>query len=141
MSKPKPPKRKPDVPSRSASDLSHYVKDIDEWPESWMIDRPDLATGQAILSVLGPFIEHLVNQGLSRRTIKRHIDNLWALGGEIISKVNSDPAQREQSARILVMDAVDDEGGPLLSNASNPEDQNSFDTTCRKLYKFLKSSA
>jgi hypothetical protein len=141
MSKPKPPKKESDVPSRSAPDLSHYFKDIEEWPESWMIDRPDLATGQAILAVLEPFIRHLVNQGLSRRTLKRHIDNLWALGGETISKVNSEPSQREQSAIVLVMDAVDDEGGPLLNDAFGPDDQRSFDTTCRKLYRFLKSSA
>jgi hypothetical protein len=121
--------------------LSHYVKDIEEWSASWMIDRPDLATGQALLAVLEPFIQHLVDQKLSKRTLKRHIDNLWALGGEIISNVHSDPSQREQSARDLVMDAVDDEGGPILSDAFSPEDQQSFDTTCRKLYRFLRSSA
>lgn len=140
MNTPKPPKKVSDVPSRSAPDLSHYVKDIEEWPESWMIDRPDSATGQAILAVLEPFIQHLLNQGLSRRTIKRHIDNLWALGGEIISNVNSDPSQRKQSARILVMDAVEDEGGPLLGSAFGLDEQQSFDTTCRKLNRFLKSS-
>ena len=140
MNTPKPPKRESTVPSRSAPDFSHYVKEIEQWPRSWMIDRPDLATGQAVLAVLGPFIERLVNQGLSRRTFKRHIDNLWALGGEIISKVNADPSQREQSARVLIMDAVDDEGGPILSDAFGPDDQRSFDTTCRKLYRFLESS-
>jgi len=141
MSKPKPSKSKSDVPSGSALDLSDYVKDIEEWPDSWLIDRPDLATGQAILAVLEPFIQHLVNQGLSRRTVKRHIDNLWALGGEIISKANSDPSRREQSARSLVLDAIDEEGGPSLNGGFSPDAQGSFDTTCRKLYKLLKSSA
>ena len=140
MNTPKPPKTESDVPSRSAPDLSHYVKDIEEWPESWMIDRADLATGRAILAVLEPFIQHLVNQGLSRRTLKRHIDNLWALGGEVISKVNSDPSRREQSARSLVRDAIDEEGGPLLNGGFSLEAQDSFDTTCRKLYRFLRSS-
>ena len=141
MSKRRPPKKESDVPSRSAPDLSHYAKDIEEWPESWMIDRADLATGRAILAVLEAFIQHLLNQGLSRRTLKRHIDNLWALGGEVISKVNSDPSRREQSARSLVRDAIDEEGGPLLNGGFSPDAQESFDTTCRKLYRFLKSSA
>ena len=141
MNTPKLPKRKSDVSSRSAPDLSRYVKDIEEWPESWMIDRPDLATGQAILTVLEPFIQHMVNQGLSRRTLKRHIDNLGALGGEVISKVNADPSQRKLSARSLVLDAIDEEGGPLLNFGYSPETQESLDRTCRKLYRFLKSSA
>ena len=141
MNTPKPLNTESDASSQSATDLSHYVSDIEKWPESWMIDRPDLATGQALLAALKPFIQHLVDQGLSKRTFKRHIDNLWALGGEIISKVNSDPSLREQSARSLVMDSVYDEGGPLLSDAFSPDSQQSFDTTCRKLYRFLKSSA
>lgn len=136
-----PPKRQSHIPLPPAANLSRYLEDIEEWPESWMIDRPDLATGQAILAVLGPFVEHLVNQGLFRRTLKRHIDNLWALGGEIISKVNSDPSQRKLSARSLVLDAIDEEGGPLLNGGFSPDAQESFDTTCRKLYRFLKSSA
>ncbi len=141
MNTPKPPKTESDAPSPSAPDLSHYVKDIEKWPESWMIDRADLDTGRALLAVLAPFIQHLAHQELSKRTFKRHIDNLWALGGEIISWVNAVPSQREQSARSLVMDSVYDEGGPLLSDAFSPDAQQSFDTTCRKLYRFLKSSA
>jgi len=141
MNTPKPPKGQSAAPLRPAPDLSHYVKDIEEWPESWMIDRADLATGRAILTVLEPFIQHLVNRGLSRRTLKHHIDNLWALGGEVISNVNADPSQRKLSARGLVLDAIDEEGGPLLNGGFSPDAQESFDTTCRKLYRFLKSSA
>ncbi len=106
-----------------------------------MIDRPDLAIGRALLEVLETFIHHLVEQGLSKRRFNRHIDNLWALGGEIITKVNSNPSLREQSARVLILDSVDDEGGPLLSGGADPDDQESFDRTCRKLYGYLKSFA
>ena len=140
MTRSTPSRESSGAPSHLTPDFSHYVKDIEEWPESWMIDRADLATGRAILAVLEPFIQHLLNQGLSRRTLKRHINNLWALGGEVISKVNSDPSQRKPSARSLVLDAVDEEGGPLLNGGFNPDAQESFDTTCRKLYRFLKSS-
>lgn len=126
-------------PSSSSLDVSSYVPDLDEWPDSWMIDQPDRATGKAIVTVLTPFIEHLINQGLTKRTIKRHIDSLWALGGEIITSINWDESLREQHAKDLVMNSIDDEGGPILHNPVDPEDQKTFDSTCRKLYKFLSS--
>ena len=31
-----------------------------------------------------PFLVHLSHQKLSRRTIRKHLNNLWVLGGEII---------------------------------------------------------
>jgi hypothetical protein len=34
--------------------------------------------------------------------------------------------------------ALDDEGGPLLSHRASEEEQRSFDSTCRKLLRFLK---
>lgn len=123
----------------SSLDVSAYVPDLDEWPDRWMIDQPDRAMGKAIVTVLTPFIEHLINQGLTKRTVKRHVDNLWALGGEIITDINRDESLRKQSAMVLVSNAIDEEGGPLLGNAFDPDDQIRFDNTCRKLYKFLNS--
>ena len=104
-----------------------------------MVDQPDRATGEAIVTVLTPFIEHLIHQGLTKRTIKHHVDNLWALGGEMITAIHWDESLRKLSARDLVLNAVDEEGGPLLRNPLDPEDQKPFDSTCRKLYKFLIS--
>lgn len=125
--------------SSSSLDVSTYVPDLDEWPDSWMIDQPDRAIGKEIVTFLTPFIEHLIAQGLTKRTIKRHVDSLWALGGEIITGINSDESLRKQPAQVLVLNAVDEEGGPLLRNPFDPEDQKSFDSTCRKLHKFLTS--
>ncbi len=140
MSKSTPPSIKAISGSSSSSlDVLAYVPDLDEWPDSWMIDQPDRAVGKAIVSVLIPFIEHLINQGLTKRTIKRHVDNLWALGGEIISDINRNESSRKQSAKVLVINAIDEEGGPLLRNPIDPNDQKPFDSTCRKLYKFLTS--
>jgi hypothetical protein len=140
MSKSTPPSVKVISGSSSSSlDVLAYVPDLDEWPDSWMIDQPDRAVGRAIVGVLTPFIEHLINQGLTKRTIKRHVDNLWALGGEIISDINWNESLRKQSAKVLVINAIDEEGGPLLRNPLDPDDQKPFDSTCRKLYKFLTS--
>ena len=123
----------------SSLDVSAYVPDLDEWPDRWMIDQPDRAMGKAIVTVLTPFIEHLINQGLTKRTVKRHVDNLWSLGGEIITDINRDESLRKQSAKVLVSHAIDEEGGPLLPNPLDPDDQRHFDSTCRKLHKFLSS--
>ncbi len=140
MSKSTPPSIKAISGSSSSSlDVLAYVPDLDEWPDSWMIDQPDRAVGKAIVSVLIPFIEHLINQGLTKRTIKRHVDNLWALGGEIISDINWNESSSKQSAQVLVINAIDEEGGPLLRNPIDPNDQKPLDSACRNLYKFLTS--
>ena len=88
----------------SSLDVSAYVPDLDEWPDSWMIDQQDRAMGKAI-----------------------------------VTDINWDESLRKQSAKVLVSNTVDEEGGPLLHNPLDPDDQIHFDSTCRKLYKFLNS--
>jgi hypothetical protein len=131
------PAEKISAESSSSPQVLAYVPDLDEWPDSWMIDQPDRTIGKAIVTVLTPFIEQLIKQGLTKRTLKRHVDNLWALGGEIITAINWDESLRKLSAKDLVINAIDAEGGPLLRNPLHPEDQKPFDSTCKKLYKFL----
>jgi hypothetical protein len=82
-----------------------------------------------------PFIEHLAVSSLSPKTIRRHVDNLWLLGGEIIRDLNFDPSLRRLSADRLLSKVIHEDGGPLLYNGSEDE-QRSFDATCRKLRRF-----
>lgn len=96
----------------------------------------DLPVGQALLVCLRPFIEHLASSTLSRKTIRRHVDNLWLLGGEIIRDLNYDPSLRKKTADRLLRDVVQEDGGPLIHNGSE-EEQRSFDATCRKFHRFL----
>jgi len=60
--------------------------------------------------------------------------------GEILSKQwgppHYDPSRRKRSADRLLRDAVHPDGGPLVYNGSE-EQQRSFDSTCRKLHRFL----
>ena len=83
-----------------------------------------------------PFIEHLAASSLSPKTIRRHVDNLWLLGGEIIRDLNYTPALRKVPAEKLIRNVVGADGGPLIYNGSE-EEQRSFDSTCRKLHRFL----
>ena len=118
---------------------SAYCKDLDRWARSWMGLEKDLPPGEALVACFRPFIEHLASSGLAPRTIRRHVDNLWLLGGEIVRDLNCKPSQRKKTAEQLLRHAVYDDGGPLIHNGSE-EDQRSLDATCRKLHGFLTQS-
>ena len=121
------------------ADISAYCRDLDRWPRSWMGLEKDLPPGERLVVCLRPFIEHLAGSTLSRKTIRRHVDNLWLLGGEIIRDLNEDPSLRKVAAERLVRKAIHEDGGPLVHNGSE-EEQRSFDSTCRKLHRFLSQA-
>ena len=124
--------------SASSSDASAYCRDLDNWPRSWMGLEKDLPPGEELVACLRPFIKHLASSSLSSKTIRRHVDNLWILGGEIIRDLNYTPSLRKVAAQRLLRDAVHADGGPLVHNGSE-EQQHSLDATCRKLHRFLVS--
>jgi hypothetical protein len=99
------------------------------------LDR-DLPPGEQLLACFRPFIAHLAASNLSRKTIRRHVDNLWLLGGEIIRDLNEDPSLRKVATGRVLRKVIYEDGGPLLQNGSE-EEQRSFDSTCRKLHRFL----
>ncbi len=123
-----------------STNLEPYCKDIDEWPDSWKFDKPDIVTGEKILhSVIIPFLYFPISKKLTKRTIERHVDSIWLLGGEIIGRVNNDESLREKDGLSLEKEFVDDSGGPYSKHLHSETDMDSFDRSCRKLYKFLKS--
>jgi hypothetical protein len=99
----------------------------------------DIPPGEELVACLRPFIEHLASSSLSPKTIRRHVGNLWMLGGEIIRDLNDTPSRRKVAANKLIRDAVHADGGPLIYNGSE-EEQRSLDSTCRKLHRFLIQS-
>src|ERR1039458_9207737 len=103
---------------------------------SWMGLDKDLPPGEQLLACFRPFIAHLASWSLSRKTIRRHVDNLWLLGGEIIRDLHEDPSLRKVATDRLLSQVIYEDGGPLLHNGSE-EEQRSFDSTCRKLHRFL----
>lgn len=96
----------------------------------------DLPPGEKLVVCFRPFLEYLVSSDLSPKTIQQHVDNLWALGGELIRDLNENPSLRKAPVERLLHDAVDGDGGPLIHNGSE-EEQRSFDSTCRKFHRFL----
>jgi len=119
-----------------SSDTPAYYRDLDNWPRSWMGLEKDLPPGEQLLACFRPFIEHLASSNLSPKTIRKHIDNLWMLGGEIIRDLHYDPSLRKVAADRLLRNVIHEDGGPLVHNGSE-EEQRSFDSTCRKLHRFL----
>ena len=77
---------------------------------------------------------------LSPKSIQKHVDNVWALGGEIIRDLNENPSLRGKPIEQILDDRIDEEGGPLLYGVDSEEQQRSFDSTCRKLHRFLSQS-
>lgn len=101
-----------------------------------MVWEKDLPPGESLVARFRPFIEHLASSGLSRKTIRRHLDNLWLLGGEIIRDLHEDPSLRELTVQRLLTQVLHEDGGPLVHNGSE-EEQRSFDSTCRRFHRFL----
>jgi hypothetical protein len=97
----------------------------------------DLSPGQKLVACFRPFLEHLMSSELSPKTIQKHVDNLWVLGGEIIQNLNEDSSLRKKPIEQTLANLIDDEGGPLIHGVDSEEQQRSFDSTCRKLYRFL----
>lgn len=113
-----------------------YGRDLDTWPRAWMGVGKDLPVGEELVARFRPFIAQLASSGLSAKTIRLHVGNLWILGGEIIRDLNDNPALRKVTADRLIRDVVHADGGPLIYNGSE-DIQRSFDSTCRKLHRFL----
>ena len=58
----------------------------------------DLLPGKKLVACFRPFLEELAVSDLSPKTIRKHVDNLWALGGEIIRYLHDDPSLRTEVA-------------------------------------------
>lgn len=100
----------------------------------------DLPPGEELVACFRPFIAQLAASDLAPKTIRRHVDNLWRLGGRIITDLNETPRLRKQPVRQLLWQAIDDEGGPLINGGMDEQEQRSFDATCRKLRSFLSQT-
>lgn len=104
-----------------------------------MFDESDIAAGQEVVEFFKPFLLSLLGGSLSIKTLHRHRDHLWLLGGELIRKRYDDPKLRRMPTDQAVALLIEQDGGPLIWPRITETEQNSFDSTCRKLYKYLSS--
>jgi hypothetical protein len=121
----------------AADPLQSYCPDLDQWPDSWAYEPRDIPYGLRMVDCFKPFLRELLDLPLSRKTLRRHRDNIWVLGGELISQLQMDSGLRRRPIEQLLLDLIGDDGGPLLSHGQSEVEQRSFDATCRKLVRCL----
>jgi hypothetical protein len=121
----------------AAACIDDYCKDFGEWPRSWMGLPEDLVPGEKMVTYFRPFLEHLIDLGLSRKTIRKHVNNLWILGGEMIRDLHETPSLRKVPIETLVFQVIQD-GGPILYHNDSEEQERSFASTCGKFRRFLE---
>lgn len=124
----------------AADPLQSYCPDLDQWPRSWAYEARDIPYGLRMVECFKPFLREMLALPLSRTTLRRHRDNIWVLGGEVIRRVQMDSGLRSRPVEQVVLDLIGDDGGPLLSHGESETEQRSFDATCRKLSRFLTGS-
>ena len=83
--------------------------------------------------VLTPFLLHLLDQGLAKTTVRRHRDNLWLLGGEIIRCRYDDDELARQDVTDAIGQLIERDGAPMMWPRIIEAEQDSLDGTCRKL--------
>jgi hypothetical protein len=120
-------------------DLEHYCRDLNSWPRSWMGWEKDLPAGEQLVTLFRPFLEHLAASNLAPGTIQKHVDSMWALGGEFIRELHNDPFLRKRPVDDVLSGMIE-YGGPLLCHGGEDQ-QRSFDSTCRKFRRFLADTA
>ena len=120
--------------------MAKICPDFESWPQRWRYEPSDLALGERILACFRPFLLQLLGQGLATKTLRRHRDHLWMLGGEIIRRLHEEPTLQRTSVKTLLLQLIDDECGPLIWPRISEQQQNAFDATCRKLHQFLTTN-
>lgn len=115
--------------------------DLPQWPQRWQVEPNDLLIGNQIVEAFRPFLRHLIRRGLAPKTLRRHRDYLWLLGGELIRRRHEDPDLKNQSVSELFAELIDEDTGPLIWPRISESEQDAFDITCRKLHRFLVEQA
>lgn len=117
--------------------LADLLADMEAWPEAWEGLESDLPVGERLVKAMHPFVESLVAKGLARSTIRRHLNELWLLGGEIISRGHHDSSLQRMTGTRLLQEFVSEDGGPMSRHLHFEAEQRTFDATCRMLHRFL----
>ena len=60
---------------------SDYFPDMGDWPTDWMAIKEDMEIGRGLLGQFTPFVQHLIDEGLAKKTIENTdiILTCWAV--------------------------------------------------------------
>ncbi|MHB8817401.1 MAG: hypothetical protein ACYDAE_29635 [Steroidobacteraceae bacterium] len=110
--------------------------DVDHWPTAWRVEPDDLARGKVMVDLFKVFLTHQLQLARSRKTLRVHRDNLHALGGQMIRIWHDEPHLRKRGILRMLLEAIGDDGGPIVYPTLTETDQRSFDSTCKLLHRF-----
>jgi len=111
--------------------------DFYDWPKRWMGVEADKEYGERLLPYFEQYVMALNSSQLTERTKKKHLDNLWLAGGELI-RIISNEEDYEIDPFELILHNFGLDGGPYCRHIQTEEESKSYDSSCRKFYKFMK---
>lgn len=117
--------------------IEELFPDFTQWPERWEGDPRDVPYGEALIGLFRPFIADLLQRGLTRKTARRHMNNLWLLGGEIIREVCNEE-DYDVSPEQKLRESIDEVGGRYCRHLSTEAEARAYDATCRALHRFFQ---
>jgi len=132
----RPRKSRPSTDDELSPTFEEDYLDIDHWPIAWRVESPDLARGKVMVDLFKVFLIDQLQLPRSRKTLRVHRDNLHALGGQMIRLWHEQPHLRKLGILRMLLEAIGDDGGPILYPPLTEADQRSFDSTCRLLHRF-----
>lgn len=118
-------------------DVMDETKQVMKWPKSWSFDRQSEVFGEKVLAEMMPFIQSIMDHGYAKRTLERHLEYLFLMGGELISMAAIDE-EYDCDVRAFFMENLDEGGGPLCRHLHTEERERQYDATCRKLFRFME---
>jgi hypothetical protein len=121
--------------------LLEYCPDIENWPRLWSYEESDLAPGHLIVEFFKPFLLHLLTRKLATSTLRRHRGHLWMLGGEVIRRRQEDSYLCRLPVEKVTFALLEEDGGPLIWPRISQQEQDAFDASCRKFYRFLTTAS
>jgi hypothetical protein len=97
----------------------------------------DLEYGQQLLPYLEEFLQGLIEEGISRKTFVQYRDNVWLLGGTIISNVSLFEEYGIEPLEKLTESVACDGILPDDSHHMRADELRTFERMCRRFEKFL----
>jgi hypothetical protein len=134
----RPRKSRPSDGEEFSPKFEEDYLDVDGWPHAWRVESADLARGKVMVDLFKVFLVDQLRLSRSRKTLRVHRDNLHALGGQMIRIWHEQPHLRKRGILRMLLEAVGDDGGPIVYPPLTEADQRTFDSTCRLLHRFTK---
>lgn len=88
-----------------------------------------------------PFLMHLLTTKLAASTLRRHRDHLWMLRDEVIRRRQEDSQLCKLPVDKITFELLEEDGGPLIWPRITKQEQDAFDASCRKLYRYLTTAS